>query len=171
GLNPTRTGCLTALKKMGADISVIPDKSRNEEPLGTIKVSSSRLKAIKIGAEDIPSMIDEIPILALAATQAEGKTIITGAEELRFKESDRLKTITIGLRRMGAAIVEKPDGLEIDGPTPLRGAEVDSFGDHRLAMTMAIAGLIAEGRTTISGFESVNISFPQFFDKLTRLIN
>ncbi|HHI03153.1 MAG TPA: 3-phosphoshikimate 1-carboxyvinyltransferase [candidate division Zixibacteria bacterium] len=171
GLNPTRTGCLTALKQMGADISVIPDKSRNEEPLGTIKVSSSRLKAIKIGAEDIPSMIDEIPILALAATQAEGKTIITGAEELRFKESDRLKTITIGLRRMGAAIVEKPDGLEIDGPTPLRGAEVDSFGDHRLAMTMAIAGLIAEGRTTISGFESVNISFPQFFDKLTRLIN
>jgi len=179
GLNPTRTGCLTALKKMGADISVIPDKSRNEEPHGTIKVSSSRLKAIKIGAEDIPSMIDEIPILALVATQAEGKTIITGAEELRFKESDRLKTITIGLRRMGAAIVEKPDGLEIDGPTPLRGAEVDSFGDHRLAMTMAIAGLIAEGWTTISGFESVNISFPQFFnisfpqffDKLTRLIN
>ncbi len=170
GLNPTRTGCLTALKKMGANITIIPDKIRNEEPLGTIKVSSSKLNAIKVDAEDIPSMVDEIPILALVATQAEGKTIISGAEELRLKESDRLKAVTDGLRRLGASIIEKPDGLEIDGPTPLTGAEVESFGDHRLAMTMTIAGLIAEGQTTILDFEAVNISFPQFFDKLNRLI-
>lgn len=171
GLNPTRTGCLNALKIMGADITIIPDETRNEEPLGTIKVSSSNLKAIKIGAEDIPSMIDEIPILALAATQAEGKTIISGAEELRFKESDRLKAVTDGLRRLGALIVEKPDGLEINGPTPLIGAETESFGDHRLAMTMAIAGLIAKGQTKIKEFEAVNISFPEFYDNLQMLIN
>ncbi len=171
GLNPTRTGCLTALKKMGANINIIPDETRNEEPLGTIEVSSSKLNAINISAGDIPSMIDEIPILALAATQAEGKTIISGAEELRFKESDRLKAITDGLKRLGASIIEKPDGLEIDGPTPLIGTETESFGDHRLAMTMAIAGLIAEGETKINNFEAVNISFPEFINNLQMLIN
>ncbi|MCP4706423.1 MAG: 3-phosphoshikimate 1-carboxyvinyltransferase [candidate division Zixibacteria bacterium] len=170
GLNPTRLGSLTALKKMGADISIISDKTRNEEPLGSIKVSSSKLNAINITAKDIPSMIDEIPILALAATQAKGKTIISGAEELRFKESDRLKAITDDLKRLGASIVEKPDGLEIDGPTQLVGTEVESFGDHRLAMTMAIAGLIANGETKIYNFESVNISFPEFIKNLNLLI-
>ncbi len=171
GLNPTRTGCLTALKKMGANISITPDEIRNEELLGTIEVSSSDLKAINIGAEDIPSMIDEIPILALAATQAKGKTIILGAEELRFKESDRLKAITDGLKRLGASIIEKSDGLEIDGPTPLIGAETESYGDHRLAMTMAVAGLIAKGETKINNFEAVNISFPEFMNNLQMLIN
>ena len=171
GLNPTRTGCLTALKKMGANISVIPDETRNEELLGTIEVSSSKLKAINISAEDIPSMIDEIPILALAATQAKGKTVISGAEELRFKESDRLKAITDGLKRLGASIVEKPDGLEIEGPTQLIGTETESYGDHRLAMTMAVAGLIAKGETKITDFEVVNISFPEFITNLQMLIN
>ncbi len=170
GLNPTRLGSLTALKKMGADISIISDETRNEEPLGSIKVSSSKLNAINITVEDIPSMIDEIPILALAATQANGKTIISGAEELRYKESDRLKAITDNLKRLGASIVEKPDGLEINGPTPLIGAEVESFGDHRLAMTMAIAGLIASGETKINNFESVNISFPEFIENLNLLL-
>jgi len=169
GLNPTRIGCLNVLQRMGASLTITQKNIRNEEPIGTITSSSSNLNAISISEEDIPSVVDEIPILALAATQAEGKTVISGAEELRIKESDRLKAVTDGLKRLGASIIEKPDGLEIEGPTKLYGAEVESFGDHRLAMTLAIAGLIAEGNTTIKKFDAVDISFPEFTEKLNML--
>jgi 3-phosphoshikimate 1-carboxyvinyltransferase len=114
-------------------------------------------------------MVDEIPILALAATQADGRTIISGAKELRFKESDRLHGIASQLRRMGASIEEKPDGLEIKGPTPLSGAEVESFGDHRLAMALAVAGLSANGETMIRNADCASVSFPEFFEILDSL--
>jgi 3-phosphoshikimate 1-carboxyvinyltransferase len=169
GLNETRVGFLKVLEKMGANITIKLTGLRNEEPYGNIKVGSSKLKAIEIGPETIPSMVDEIPLLALAATQANGTTIIRGAQELRFKESDRLNGIATQLNRLGAAVIEKPDGLQITGPTPLKGATVDSFGDHRLAMTLSIAGLIADGETIIKNAESVAISFPEFFDKLRKL--
>ncbi|MCX5781350.1 MAG: 3-phosphoshikimate 1-carboxyvinyltransferase, partial [Elusimicrobia bacterium] len=119
----------------------------------------------------IPRLIDEIPILALAATQAEGITQISDAGELRVKESDRLKTISSELNKMGANIEEKKDGLIIHGKTKLRGAEVESFGDHRIAMTLAIAGLVAEGETLIKNVECVDTSFPGFFELLQSLVN
>jgi len=169
GLNETRTGFLAALEKMGADIKIESTGANNEEPFGNILVKSANLKSIEAGAENIPSMVDEIPLLALAATQAEGTTIIRGAQELRFKESDRLAGIASQLNRIGATVIEQPDGLIIEGPTPLMGGTVDSFGDHRLAMALTIAGLIAEGETIIKNAESVSISFPGFFENLRQL--
>jgi len=169
GLNETRVGFLKVLQKMGANITIKLTGIRNEEPYGIIKAGSSKLKAIEIGPETIPSMVDEIPLLALAATQADGTTIIRGARELRFKESDRLNGIATQLNRLGAVVTEKPDGLQIAGPTPLKGTTVDSFDDHRLAMTLAIAGLTADNETIIKNAESVAISFPEFFDKLNGL--
>ncbi len=171
GLNETRTGFLHALEKMGADIKIESAGVNNEEPFGNIPVKSTNLKSIEVSAENIPSMVDEIPLLALAATQAQGTTIITGAQELRFKESDRLSGIASQLNRLGAKVIEQPDGLIIEGPTPLVGNTVDSFGDHRLAMALSIAGLIAEGETIINNAESVSISFPEFFKKLNQLHN
>lgn len=169
GLNETRTGFLNVLEKMGADIKVESSGINNEEPYGDIRVNSTKLKPIEVGAEKIPSMVDEIPLLALAATQADGTTVISGAQELRFKESDRLSGIASQLNRMGAKVIEKPDGLIIEGPTSLNGTTVDSFGDHRLAMALTIAGLIAKGDTIIQNAESVSISFPEYFDKLKQL--
>ena len=154
---------------MGANIDIESSGVDNNEPYGNIRIKSTRLKSIEVSEGDIPAMVDEIPLLALAATQAEGTTIISGAQELRFKESDRLAGIGSQLKRLGANITEKPDGLIIEGPTALNGAAVDSFGDHRLAMTLTIAGLIAKGESCIHNAESVSISFPEFFDKLMQL--
>jgi len=124
------------------------------------------LRGITIGREQIPSLIDEIPVLALAATQAEGKTVISGAEELRVKESDRLHGVASQLNKMGADVTEVPDGLHINGNTALTGATVETFGDHRLEMTMAIAGLIARGETTIKDANAAKVSFPEFYEIL-----
>ena len=166
GLNRTRMGALDVLTEMGADIEILERGIRNDEPYGDIKVRSTQLKGIRIGREQIPSLIDEIPILALAATQAQGKTVISGAEELRVKESDRLHGVASQLNKMGADITEVPDGLQINGNTALSGATVETFGDHRLEMTMAIAGLIARGETTIKDANAAKVSFPEFYEIL-----
>ncbi len=165
GLNPTRTGFLKVLEKMGAKIK-ISRKGETWEPRGDIEIEGSKLSPIALQREDIPGVIDEIPLIALLATQAEGESRIEGAEELRVKESDRIKTTVDNLRLMGADIQERPDGMIIKGPAALKGNRVKSNGDHRIAMMLSIAGSIAEGETIVEGTECVNISFPNFFNLL-----
>lgn len=169
GLNPTRVGFLNILKKMGASIEIKNIRTANNELIGDLIVKSSKLKQIDISAEDIPQMIDEIPLLTLIATQIEGQTKISGAQELRVKESDRLKTISTELNKMGAKITELYDGLIIEGKTKLKGCEVESYEDHRIAMTLAIAGLIADGETIIRNHECVKVSYPSFWNDLEKL--
>lgn len=169
GLNNTRLGALNILCSMGAAIESDVKFINNEEPCGDIIAESSKLRPFEINEDVVPSLIDEIPILALAATQANGESNLSGARELRAKESDRLKAIATQLNKMGADIEEKPDGLIINGPTPLTGTSVKSFGDHRIAMMLTIAGLIADGPTTIDDADSVSISFPEFYDLLDNI--
>jgi len=164
-INSTRTGLLTVLQQMGADIKIENKKNINNEPCGDIIVKTSKLKGITVSNPVlIASMIDEIPVLCLAATQATGQTIIRGAKELRVKESDRIKTITSELIKLGAKITELEDGFIIDGPSKLNGTVTNSYNDHRIAMTLAIAGLVSEGRLTIQNSDCVAISFPSFWD-------
>lgn len=173
GLNPTRTGFLSVLSRMGAHISGtdVADDGLNE-PSGNLSVrGTEQLRAFRIGPEDIPALIDEVPILAVVALRAEGTSVIEGARELRVKETDRLSAVVKNLSALGARVREMPDGLVIDGPQRLRGGAVDSFGDHRIAMAMAVAGLIADGPVTISDTDCVATSFPGFFEvvrKVTR---
>jgi len=167
GVNPTRTGFFKILKSMGARVELENKREVCGEPVSDIVARYSKLKAITVGREQIPSLIDEIPALAVLATQAIGTTRITGAGELRVKESDRLKTITVELTKMGAKIEELQDGLVIEGPVSLKGATVSSQSDHRIAMALAVAGLIADGETIIEKPECVSISFPNFFDTLS----
>jgi 3-phosphoshikimate 1-carboxyvinyltransferase len=170
GINPTRTGLLDALKEMGADIGMSNIRALSGEPVADIHCrGGAELKAINITKEKIPALIDEFPILCVAAARAKGVTTIRGAEELRVKESDRIKSIATELRKMGVEIEEFEDGLGICGRDALKGADTESYGDHRIAMAMAIAGLIADGTTRINGVSSVNISFPGFFDIIGRL--
>jgi 3-phosphoshikimate 1-carboxyvinyltransferase len=171
GVNPLRTGIIDALSSMGAMIRQKEITVINHEPRATLIPASGSLKATSLGGGMIPRLIDEIPVLAIAATQAEGTTIIRDAEELRVKETDRLSAISDNLKRMGANIRETKDGLMITGPTRLQGAEIDSFGDHRIAMSFAIAALIAEGKSRIKNTECVDISFPGFFELLESLRN
>jgi 3-phosphoshikimate 1-carboxyvinyltransferase len=168
-LNPTRTGLLSVLEKMGAHIIKRQNKPA-AEPMGEISIEGrQRLRAGIIDKAIAPHLIDEIPIFAVLATQAEGKTQISGVEELRVKESDRLSAMATNLNAMGAKVTETPDGLIIEGPTSLKGAVVDSFKDHRIAMSMAVASLIANGPTTIKDAECVSISFPTFWELLKDL--
>ena len=169
GLNPTRTALLTLLRRMGADISVQMHPESGSEPIGDLTVSYRPLKGIEVEPELVPNAIDEIPILAVAATQAEGVTHIHGVGELRVKETDRIQSMVTGLSAMGAKIRAQGDSLIVEGPTPLNGAAVESFGDHRTAMALAVAGLTARGNTTIAGSEWVTISFPDFFQRLNGL--
>jgi 3-phosphoshikimate 1-carboxyvinyltransferase len=170
GINPTRTGLLSVLQEMGADIRISNIKEVSGEPIADIYCKGDReLKSIHITKERIPSLIDEFPILCVVATQGTGITTIRGAEELRVKESDRIKTISTELRKMGAEIEEFEDGLNITGGRGLKGAVIESHKDHRIAMAMAIAAIIADGTTTINDVSSVSISFPGFFDILKRL--
>ena len=163
GINPTRTGILEALQMMGADIQLQNQREAAGEPVADILVrSSSQLRGCTIAGDLIPRLIDEIPILAVAATFAKGTTIIRDAAELRVKESDRLAVTAAELNRMGAKITELPDGLEITGGTPLTGADVDSYTDHRIAMSLAIAALNATGITNIHRAEAAAISYPDF---------
>ncbi len=171
GLNPTRTGILEAYKEMGGSIAIENVSTSGGEKRGDIIVNTSHLKGTVIGGQLIPRLIDEIPVIALAATQAQGTTIIKDAQELKVKESNRIATVVDILSRLGANVEATDDGMAIHGPTPLKGNAVDSFGDHRLAMMAAIAGLIARGETTINGWECVNVSFPGFYDMLKRLQN
>jgi 3-phosphoshikimate 1-carboxyvinyltransferase len=170
GMNPTRTGLLSVLREMGAEIEVNNMRSLSGEPVADIHCKGgAELKAVSINKEEIPALIDEFPILCVAATQANGTTTIRGAEELRVKESDRIRSMATELRKMGVAIEEFGDGLSIKGQNGLKGANIESYGDHRIAMAMAIAGLIADGETIIHGISSVNISFPGFFQIIRKL--
>ena len=170
GINPTRTGLIDVLRSMGAHIEIEQVRSISGEPVADIFCKGQAgLKAVTVTAEMVPSLIDEFPILCIAAARAEGSTIIRGAEELRLKESDRIKAMAAELSKMGVLLEEFPDGLSITGAETLNAAEVDSHGDHRIAMSMAVAGLIAEGRTVISNASAVAISFPDFFASIRRL--
>ncbi len=163
GVNSTRTGFMDLVKAMGGSCRLSKTTESGGEPIADITVKASPMRGIAIGGDMIPRAIDEIPILAVLATQAQGQTVISDAKELRVKESDRLSTLREELTRMGARIMEKPDGVVIEGPTPLKGAVVQSHGDHRLAMSLAIAALVAEGPTTIVDVECVATSFPTFW--------
>jgi 3-phosphoshikimate 1-carboxyvinyltransferase len=168
GVNPTRTGIIEILHRMGADLQVMDEEIISEEPRANILVKTSKLKGIKISGEIIPRIIDEIPIIAVAATQADGVTEIRGAGELRVKESDRITTVSAGLKKFGAKIEQLEDGMIIKGPTRLKGSTVRSYGDHRVAMAMAVAGLAAEGETLIKDTDCIETSFPGFERLLNR---
>jgi 3-phosphoshikimate 1-carboxyvinyltransferase len=169
GLNPTRTGFLEVLKQMGARFKITSVGELTGEPLGEIKVRSSQLKGAKVGGALIPYLIDEIPILALAMTQAKGVSEVRDAQELRVKESDRISAIATELQKMGAHIEEKPDGFVVEGPTKLRGCRVKSHGDHRIAMALLVAGLVSEGETVVEDSECIDVSFPGFTQALFSL--
>ncbi len=166
GMNPTRTGVVDALREMGARMTLENIHEDAGEPSADVVVESSELRGIEIGGDIIPRVIDEIPVLALAASLAEGRTVIRDAHELRVKESDRIAATVEGLRRLGASVDERSDGMVIEGGAALAGAAVDGHGDHRIAMTMGVAGAIASGRTTISGAEAASVSYPRFWEQL-----
>ncbi len=168
-LNPTRTGLLDILQRMGAEVEVTNRRKTSGEERCNITARTSQLTATEVGGDEIPRTLDEVPILALLATQAEGQTVIRDAAELRVKESDRLATTAEMLRAFGADIEEHPDGLVITGPTQLRAATVSSYGDHRIAMTAAIAGLIATGETVVEDTACIDTSFPGFAEALAQL--
>ncbi len=173
GINPTRRGIIDILRAMGADIEERPHGATRDdgvgEPLADLVVRSADLRAADLGPADVAAAIDEIPVLCLAATAARGTTVIRGAGELRHKESDRIAGIAAGLRALGGSIEIDGDDIHIKGGTALRGASTDSLDDHRLAMTFAIAGLIANGQTSIHRPGSAAISYPGFFDDLERV--
>ena len=171
GINPTRTGIIEALRQMGASIEIENLDYLGEEPVADIRVTGNNvLRGITLEGSIIPRIIDEIPALAVAALVAKGTTEIKDAEELRVKESDRIETLTQELSRLGARIEPQPDGLLIEGYHPLFGADCESHGDHRLAMALSIAALIASGETRINSVSSAEISYPRFIDDLCSLI-
>lgn len=168
-MNPTRSGVIDILQSMGARLIIDSQHMEGDEPTADIEIQSSRLRAVSFGGEMIPRLIDEIPVLAVAAAVAEGTTVIRDAGELRVKESDRIAATVRELSRLGARIEELPDGMIIKGVPSLKGNRCDSHEDHRLAMALAVAGLIAEGETIISRAEAVDISYPEFWRDLGRL--
>lgn len=169
GINPLRTGILDVLKIMGADISIGEIKEEGGEERADIIVKSSLLKGVEVSGDLIPRTIDELPILAVAASQAEGTTIIRDAKELRIKETDRIKTMAEGLRRFGVQVEEFEDGMAITGPQKLKGTRVSSYGDHRVAMAFIIAGLTASGETIVEDTAPIATSFPNFMELLDSL--
>lgn len=168
-VNPSRTGIIDALQAMGADITLEEERTWGAEPVADIVVRSSRLHGAEIGGNLVPRAVDELPVIALAATLAEGETIIKDAEELRVKESDRIKTTAESLKKMGALIEERPDGFAVTGTGRLNGAAVSSHGDHRQAMMLAVAGAVADGETVISASEAVAVSYPVFWQDYEEL--
>jgi 3-phosphoshikimate 1-carboxyvinyltransferase len=176
GLNPTRSEFLSVLNSWGADISTTDLRYERNEPVGTITVRGGiapHLKdanARRLDKSRIPSLIDELPLLAVVGSQIPGGIEIRDASELRHKESDRLQATAVNLRNMGAEVEEHPDGLSISGPTTLRGTSLDSFGDHRIAMSFSVAALNADGTTEIRGAECVDISFPEFYKLLHSVV-
>lgn len=170
GLNPTRTGILEVVKKMGGNIEILDKKLLGKEEVGDLRVKTSDLKATAIEGDVIPKLIDEIPVIAVLATQAEGTTIIKDAQDLRNKESDRISATVRELKKIGADIEETPDGFIINGKKQLKGdAEIETYHDHRLAMSLYVAGLICEKPLKINEFQWVNISFPEFEALMNRL--
>ena len=169
GINPTRTGIMDILVAMGARLKIENERLEAGEPLADIVVESSELKGIEVDGDIIPRLIDEIPVLAVAGCAARGKTVIKDAGELRVKESDRIATVVSELSRLGAQIEPLPDGMVVYGGRRLSGTEVDSHFDHRLAMTLAIAGLIAKGETTIKHARAAQVSYPAFWQTLQQI--
>ena len=169
-LNETRIGFLRALEKMGCSFKYLNMRNECGEKVGDLEVSYHKLFGININKADIPSIIDEIPMLALIATQAEGTTSVSGAEELRVKESDRIKAICANLKEIGADVIEKSDGFIINGGSKLKSGNIDTFDDHRIAMTFSIASIISEKDIVINNSECINISFPDFFKTLESIM-
>jgi 3-phosphoshikimate 1-carboxyvinyltransferase len=169
GLNPTRTAIVDFLQSIGGDICILNCESRSGELVGSVRVRASSLRGGEIPAELIPGLIDELPVLAVLGTQTENGLVFQGAQELRVKESDRISAVVDNLCRMGAEVEEFPDGLRIPGRQRLTGAEIASYGDHRIAMAFSIAGLVAGGTTTIEDSDCVQISFPSFFETIARV--
>ena len=162
GVNPTRTGLLDVLREMGVDVVMDNLREEGNEPVADLTVRTSGLRGVEVGGHTVVRMIDEFPALAVAATQAVGVTVVRDAAELRVKETDRIAAIVAGLRALGARIEPLPDGFRVEGPTPLHGTVVDSFGDHRLAMALAVAGLVAEGEVVVERAGCIADSFPGF---------
>ncbi len=169
GVNPTRIGIIDVLLAMGAKIKEENRRLEGNEPVANLVVESSELKAVEVGGDIVPRLIDEIPLLAVAASVARGKTIIRDASELRVKESDRIASTVRELSRLGVTIEELPDGMVIYGGSRLLGTVVESHSDHRLAMSLAIAGLVAEGETIIQGAQVADVSYPDFWEVLGEL--
>jgi 3-phosphoshikimate 1-carboxyvinyltransferase len=163
GVNPTRTGLLDVLTNMGVNIEILEERMVGEEPVADLRVRSARLEGTEVSGDMFPRLLDELPVLAVAAACAHGRTVVRDAGELRDKESDRIATLTAQLGRFGVAIEERPDGLVIEGGRPLRGARVSGGGDHRLTMALAVAGLLADGETIVDNAESVAVSYPAFW--------
>lgn len=166
GLNPTRTRILDVLTRMGGDLEWEVVGERCGEPVGTVRARHGSLKSVEIGPDEVPRLIDEIPILAILATQAHGTTRIAGAAELRVKESDRIASIAAGIKALRGEVEELPDGLVIEGPVDLAGGIVDATGDHRIAMSFAIAGMTTRQKVRVKGWSTVDTSFPGFLDVL-----
>ncbi len=170
GLNPTRSGIISVLVRMGAFIRESVENPTQAEPSGSLEIKGCPLVATRIEGKEIPNVIDELPILAVAAALAEGTTVIADAAELRVKETDRLAALATNLRAMGVTVRENPDGMEIDGGSELKGAKLSSFGDHRIAMAFAIAGLFAKGETIITDTDCVATSYPSFPETLAAIM-
>lgn len=169
GVNPTRSGILDVLQNMGADLEIIPDSRGAAEPSASLRVRASTLHGTEIGGGLIPRLIDELPVISALAAAADGTTVIRNAEELKVKESNRIRVMTEELTKMGADVTETEDGMIIRGGSPLRGASINSHKDHRIAMTFAILSLIADGPVQISDPDCVNISAPSFYEDLKKV--
>lgn len=170
GVNPTRSGFLEILRTMGAEIELLEEREISNEPRADLLIKTSQLQGVTVQGEVIPRLIDELPLMAIIASQAEGKTIVKGAGELRVKESDRIRTTVTELKKLGASIEEFVDGFVVSGPSKLKGAVCQSYDDHRIAMSLAVAGLVAEGETTVQDSECVDTSFPGFEQTLKSII-
>lgn len=169
GINPTRTGVLEVLRSMGCRIEERNSRVANREPRADLTVKTGALHGTEIAGDMIPRVIDEIPVLAVAATQARGKTVVRNAKELRVKETDRIAAVAKNLAEMGVRIKTFEDGFAVEGPQKLKGAVVNGMDDHRIAMAFAVAGLVAEGETVVEGAECADISYPGFFDLLKEI--
>lgn len=171
GFNPTRTGIIDVLKRMGAEIEVYNMRESCGEPIADIYAKTSSLKAVSISQEEVPFLIDEIPLLSVAMSLALGESEVSGARELRVKETDRIKAVCESLSRLGVNIEEKEDGFKIKGPSRLKGNFLESYGDHRMAMAIAIAALLAEGESVIKEAECASVSFPDFWNLLKKVVS
>lgn len=169
GINPTRTGFLEVVQEMGGQVHVANERKENGESAADLRVISSPLNGVEIHPEKVPNLIDELPLVSLLASQAEGETVVRGAEELRVKESDRIEAIVTNMDAWGVKIFERPDGFTVDGPSKLRGGTVKTYHDHRIAMTMGVAGLISQEPAKLDHPECVDISHPNFFEELRGL--
>jgi 3-phosphoshikimate 1-carboxyvinyltransferase len=169
GMNPSRNAFLDVLRAMGADVTADNERTKGGEPRADLTVRPASLRGVQVGGRQIPNLIDEIPVLAVAGACAEGRTEIRDASELRVKETDRIAAMAEGLRTLGAEVETFDDGLALEGPQPLTGASVDARDDHRVAMALAVAGLVAEEETTVEGAEAARVSFPGFWEEEERV--